>query len=360
MNKKIAIIGTVGLPAQYGGFETLAENLVDKLADDYNITVYCSSKGLASKPLHYKGASLVYSPLDANGVQSIPYDIWAMVHAIKKADVLLVLGVSGCVVLPLLTPFLRNKKVIVNIDGLEWKREKWQGFAATFLRFSEKIAVKFADVVVADNQKIQEHVHQSYGKSSELIAYGADHASARPLTESLQQQYPVLKDDYAFSVCRIEPENNIHIILEAMQGVKDFPLVLIGNWQSSDYGQALRRQYANAANLHLLDPIYEQEKLDSIRANCKIYLHGHSAGGTNPSLVEAMYLGLPIMAFDVGYNRETTMGECLYFTDSQALTHLVQSTTGETLLEVAEKMQAIANEHYTWTVIAQRYAELFC
>lgn len=359
MDKHVAIVGTVGLPAQYGGFETLAENLVENLADSMAITVYCSGKGVTKKLKKYKGAKLVNVPLDANGVQSIPYDIVSMFHAARFANIILVLGVSGCIALPMLKLLFRRTKIIVNIDGLEWKRDKWKGVARWFLRFSEMIAVKFADVVVADNKRIQEHVTNSYRVDSELIAYGADHVRALPLTAELKTKYPVLLEDYAFSVCRIEPENNIHTILDAMSHISDFPLVLIGNWNSSEYGVALREKYGLLDHIHLLDPIYDQEKLDGIRSNCKVYLHGHSAGGTNPSLVEAMYLGLPIAAYDVGYNRETTMGCSMYFSDSDTLLQLLKDVSSGELAHIGEEMFKIAKKCYIWSAIAQQYEELF-
>jgi glycosyltransferase involved in cell wall biosynthesis len=111
---------------------------------------------------------------------------------------------------------------------------------------------------------------------------------------------------YACKVCRIEPENNVHVVLDAFSKLPRHTLVFIGNWNNSEYGRALREKYKDNTNMHLLDPIYDQRTLDVIRGNCFLYIHGHSAGGTNPSLVEAMYLGLPVIAFDVSYNRTTT------------------------------------------------------
>ena len=152
--KKVAIIGTVGLPAIYGGFETLAEYMTAELKDHYDFTVYASSKAYTQKLDEYNDVKLQYLPLNANGIQSIPYDVLSMLHALRHADILLVLGVSGCIFLPFIK-LISRKRIIVNIDGLEWKRDKWGVFSKAFLKFSEAVAVKVADVVVADNKVIQ-------------------------------------------------------------------------------------------------------------------------------------------------------------------------------------------------------------
>lgn len=356
--KKISIIGTVGIPAKYGGFETLTEYLTKNLHDSYELTVFCSGKNYSEKLESYNGAKLEYVALHANGVQSIPYDIISIFQSLRFADTLLILGVSGCIVLPFVRLFSK-KHIVVNIDGLEWKRDKWGKGAKWFLKFSEKLAVKYADVVVSDNKVIKEYVRSEYGVQSELIAYGADHVTKEILSDELKVKYPFLGSRYAFKVCRIEPENNIHLILEAFGEYKKLYVVIIGNWSNSEYGRELKEKYSNFENIFLLDPIYEQNSLNQIRSNCYIYMHGHSAGGTNPSLVEAMYLGLPIMAYGVQYNRETTEDKALYFDDKDGLTKLLENIDEKQLQIVAHDMFAVAKENYVWEKISEQYAELF-
>ena len=356
--KSVSIIGTVGLPAKYGGFETLTEYLTKYLSKEYDMSVYCSAKSYDGTLESYNGAVLKYINLKANGVQSIPYDIISIVRACRTADTLLILGVSGCIVLPFVKMF-SHKKLVVNIDGLEWKRHKWNKYAKWFLKFSEKQAVNYADAVITDNKVIQEYVETEYGKQSSLIAYGADHVQKLHLDTSMLNEFPFLQEKYAFSVCRIEPENNIHLIVEAMSQQETLPLVLIGNWDKSQYGRDLRSQYRHLEHIHLLDPIYDQGRLNQIRSNCTLYLHGHSAGGTNPSLVEAMYLELPIFAFDVAYNRETTEHQAKYFTCSVELFKLIEDLENIDLNEIAEKMYTIAEKRYKWEIIARQYAKLF-
>ena len=350
----VSIIGSAGIPAQYGGFETLAEQLVINLQDDIEFEVFCSKSAYKQHPTHYQKARLIYIPLNANGIQSIPYDIISIFKSLKS-DILLVLGVAGAIIFPFIK-LLTSKKVIVHLDGIEWKRDKWNWIAKKYLKFSEALAVRCADKIISDNEEIQRYVKERYLKDSVLIEYGADHFSLENSElANLNAQLPAV---YAFSVCRIEPENNIHLILEAFSAA-EMHLVIIGNWDRSEYGRSLLQQYAKHTNIHLLGPIYDQQKLNAIRAKAKIYIHGHSAGGTNPSLVEAMYLKLPVVAFDVPYNRATTEGKAFYFSDKENLKNIVESLSEGALVEVAGKMSEIAERRYRWTIVAEKYKNLF-
>jgi len=355
---KVSIIGTVGLPAKYGGFETLVNHLTINLADQFDITVYCSGKAYVNQVKICNGAKLKYINLNANGAQSILYDIISIFKSLKKSDVLLILGVSGCIALPFIN-LISKKKIIVNIDGLEWKRAKWGKFARNFLKFSEKIAVKNADFIVTDNQVIKDYVNSEYGLNSHLIAYGADHVTKEPLDEKFLEKYPFAKKKYSFKVCRIEPENNIHIILEAFSKLPEKNIVCIGNWLNSDYGKNLKNEFEKYKNIFLLDPIYDQKILNQFRSNCSFYVHGHSAGGTNPSLVEAMYLGLPIFAFGINYNIETTANKAVYFNDINDLVSLLKKQDKDILNSIAKDMKTIALERYTWSSVSGKYKELF-
>lgn len=356
MMKKVAIIGTVGVPANYGGFETLVENIIGENASDgLEYTVYCSGKKYNAHLNSYKGAKLKYVCLNANGAQSTLYDIVSMIKTGNKYDVALILGVSGCIFLPVFRWWFRNK-LIVNIDGLEHRREKWGRFAKWFLLKSEAIAVKYADVVVADNKGIQDYVMETYGIDSALIAYGGDHVSrivSAEQTASVLNEYGVKSGEYAISVCRIEPENNCHMILEAF-AVSGKRLVYIGNWNRSEFGRWLKKRYAKYKNITIHDPVYNLDTLFVLRSNAEMYVHGHSAGGTNPSLVEAMFIGRPIVAYDVVYNRATTDNKARYFNSSDGLIELLEHD-----IDNGQEMKRIAQERYTWKKIASQYEELY-
>ncbi|MEM8889566.1 MAG: DUF1972 domain-containing protein, partial [Bacteroidota bacterium] len=304
----------------------------------------------------WKGARLIYLPCNANGWQSVPYDMMSILHAMLYADTLLILGVSGAIILPLIRLIIK-KRIIINIDGQEWKRPKWSKWAKAFLKFSEKLAVRYSDEVITDNAALQKYVREEYGIESRLITYGGDHVLHQSWGEE-EKKYPFQPQEYAFKVARIEPENNVHLILEAFSQLSDKKLVLVGNWEHSNYSKTLRKQYANFPNLFLLDPIYDQHKLDALRSNCRLYVHGHQAGGTNPSLVEAMNLGLPIVAFDVSFNRESMLHQGMYFSNVPQLLTRLLNTEDSTLHKLGNTMLRIARSHYNWKLIASQYGAL--
>lgn len=356
---KVAIIGTVGVPANYGGFETLVEKLVrHNKSEDLQYAVYCSKKSYNDERWVYHGAKTEYVGLNANGMQSIPYDILSLIKASRNSDVVLVLGVSGCAFLPVFRLFSK-KKLVINIDGLEHRRDKWNKWVRKFLKFSEKQAVKYGDVIVTDNKGITDYVMEEYGKPSELIAYGGDHVLTdvdEELTEKVLNDYNIAKNQYALGICRIEPENNVHTILNAFEEAKK-KIVFIGNWQKSEYGKSLAEKYKDSKYIRITSAVYDLNVLNVIRSNCSVYLHGHSAGGTNPSLVEAMFFAKPLIAFDCVYNRESTENKATYFKDKEELVSILNGepdryANGNQMLEIARR-------RYTWETIARQYEALY-
>ncbi len=356
-SKVISLIGTVGVPANYGGFETLVDNLVryhhGRALSDV-LYVYCSGSAYSERREAYLSAKLYFLPFSANGVQSIPYDICSLLAAVMRgSDCILLLGVSGAVALPIIRLFSRVR-IVTNIDGIEWRRKKWRGVAKWFLRFSERLAVRFSHEVLADNAGIADYVRNTYGHNCQVIAYGGDHAvevASKPYVGNLP-------DRYAFALCRIEPENNVDMILDAFLKQASMPLVFVGNWGNSTYGVGLRERFGGDTHLHLLDPIYDVGVLRNLRERANLYVHGHSAGGTNPSLVEMMHFGVPVAAFDCSFNRYTTDGKAWYFASAEQLAALLPSVNTEAAKKNGANMLALAGERYTWKAIGAAYFKL--
>lgn len=231
-------------------------------------------------------AELRHAPLKANGFSSITCNIASMLIALKSgAFPPLILGVSGAIALPFI-PMFSSAKIYTNADGNEWKRRKWGRFVSSFLRWSEWLAASFPRVIIADNEPVSHYLQQEYRANSETIAYGADHALRAPATA--------------------------HPLLE----------VMIGNWFASECAHRLWGVYKGVAGLQLSDLIYDAGILRGFRDKATLYVHGHLAGGTNPSLVEAMFCGLPVLAFDCKLNRSTTAGPACYFRSADELSHL--------------------------------------
>lgn len=353
---KVAIIGTNGIPSKYGGFETLVEYLVKYLSAEYELTVICSSKTNPNKIAEYNGCKLEYIPLRANGWQSIFYDIISVFKSYKYYDKIIVLGASGSIIMPLFKRY-RNK-YIFNFGGLDWERSKWNFFTRKFLKLSESLGIKYSDHLISDNIGIQEYIQSEYNRDSTLITYGGNQAFKVAANLKDFEKYPFISNSYAFSVARIQPDNNIDLLLESFDKNSLFPFVLVGNWASCKYGIETKAKFSNKPNIILIDAIYDPRELNLLRSNCKVYLHGHSAGGTNPALVEAMNLGLPILAYDCVFNKYTTNFQAEYFSSTINLSDKLETLSDNKLKEIGEKMYLIAKDVYQWEKIAKKYSEV--
>ena len=355
---KIGIIGTNGLPGRYGGWDHLLNELTKELGLKYDITVFTSLNNGFEEIEYFNNAYLHRIKLNANGWQSIPYDIYSMYLSVKnKHDILLVLGTSGCIIMPFLK--LMGVNVILNPDGVEWERGKWNKLIKLILYIFHQIGVKYAKYIVADNKIIYDKIVKNR-KNVYLIEYGGDNAKKTQVDELFFRELDLKPKNYAFKVCRIVPENNVELILRVFSK-NGKRLVLVGNWNVSEYSRNLKIKFSSYKNLSLIGPIYEQENLDSLRSNCKIYIHGHTVGGTNPSLVEAMNLALPCIVYNVDYNIETTDNLALYFNNEESLQKLIEDywLNNIFLEKLGEVMLSIAKNRYSWKRITNSYDEIF-
>jgi glycosyltransferase involved in cell wall biosynthesis len=354
---RFAIIGTRGIPNNYGGFETLTEYLVEYLANEIDTTVYCSSIDMDGNLINYKGASLKYVHVTSHGLLGVIYDSISLLKVLREFDVILFLGFGGGFVMPFISS-KNKKKIILNIGGLDWKRNKWSPFAQKVIKKAEGLLIKNCHKIISDNVAIQQYIKQEYNKESVFIPYGGDQAVKQPIDEPSINDYPFLKENYAFTVTRIQPDNNIDMILKSFTAQDHISLVIVGNWDDSEYGKLTKQKYLNKPRVILLDAIYDRKKLDILRSNCAIYIHGHSAGGTNPSLAEAMYLGLPVFAFASGYNEYTTSNKAIYFKNEKELTSLIINYQSYPLKQIGAELREFAKVHYIWKNIADQYKQV--
>lgn len=358
--KRIAIIGTNGIPARYGGFETLAEHLTRELGEQFAFTVYCSSVySKAERKRFLNQARLIYLPMKANGFMSIIYDIINTVDAWFRADILLVLGPSAGFMLPLNRVF--GKKLIVNCGGLdEWKREKFSFIQRAMITLNFRNSTRAADINIADNVPLQESLKEKFSVDSVVIAYGGDHIQKLPAGPDDMIRFPFLAGSYDLSVSRAQKDNMLHLVLEAYTGVPERTLVLVSNWETSEYGKRLKNEYSGKyPNIILQEAIYDTSVLDIIRNNSSLYIHSHSRCGTAPSLVEAMHFQKPVISFDVRTNRGTTRNKALYFNSVEDLREKLTNVNQSELDETGRQMAEIAVNEYTWHRIAEKYADLF-
>jgi glycosyltransferase involved in cell wall biosynthesis len=347
----VGVVGTHGLPASYSGWETLVHNLFYRRVKVEYLIATPKSRIQEQSPLE-KSVSL-YIPLKASGWQSLFYDALSMWRMRNKVDVILILGISGCWFLPFFNLFF-NGQIITNTDGIEHKREKWGLVASMILKISENLAVKFSNKLIADNPGIDNYLLKTYSRKADaIIAYGGIEYE---VNKSLYlEKYPVEPKSFDLAIARIVPENNIETILEAYQG-ESRNLLFVGNWDTSSYSVELfNRDWSS--NICLLPADYNQHRLSSLRKACRFYIHGHSAGGTNPSLVEALSLGCNILSYNVNFNRYVIEDYGSYWTDTEGLKSLVEQDFNR---KSETSILEYYNANYKWEVIINLYEMILC
>ena len=320
---KLAIIGTRGIPNHYGGFEAFAAQLAPEMAKrGHEVVVYCSATHPMKEGM-WKGVMRILKPDPAwmGSFSQFVYDLACILHLRKNpADVILQLGYTSSGVWQFLLP---TQPVCTNMDGLEWTRSKYNPLVQRFLKWSEGRAAKRADVLIADAKTIAAYLETTYGLPATYLPYPAlpDHTPPQPhlLPPGLQ------KNQYGLLVARAEPENHPEMIIKGWLLSKTAKkLVLVGNWQATPTGLDLLRRYSDAPGVVFMNPIYQAEQLKNLRRCAWVNLHGHSVGGTNPSLLEAMAAGKPILAHANPFNREVAGTEALYFTSAEDLAALME------------------------------------
>ena len=361
---KIGIIGSDGIPARYGGFETFVEQVAPHMAAmGHEVVVVGSGKGRgvdAAAPSLPHGVTSLYLPLSANGVSSIPYDVASFLKIWRGMDAILVLGVSAGIFMPCMRVLAGRRPVVVNVDGLEARRAKWKGFRKKFLAWSESVAIRHADVVVCDNEGIRELVDRHYPDvHSVTIAYGGDHTvrlADDEVASMLQSRFDLRPHSYALSIARIEPENHIGLMIDAFLASRSVErYVLVGNFSSTEYGRHLKAKHGDDSRVRIIDALYDARLLAALRSGCQVYLHGHSVGGTNPSLVEMLPYSRPILAFDCVFNRYTLAQGGGYFRDASMLRDLLAQAKLEDFIPSGSVRD---DPRYTWRRIAEDYVRI--
>lgn len=347
---RLAFIGSAGIPNRYGGFESFLEHCGPAFAAATASTVVTCDAALYQDDLSpdFRGVRRVFLTTRANGASSILHDLLAFIRVYRESTHIMVLGVSGGPWFPLLKLMCRlgGKRLGVNIDGVEWRRTKFSRNKQRVLRLFDHLAQRFSDVVVYDNAGLAPYVLPGARATAVEIGYSGDHVLRRP--EIARQP------GTALTVCRIEPENNLDMLIDGALRSGLSRYTIVGNWNNSDYGRALRERFRGESRLELLDPIYDPLRLAELRESCAIYLHGHSVGGTNPSLVEMLYYDCAVLCFDVSYNRASAGAGASYFEDVAALAPCIDAALrGQAGGEMAARNDLRAK--YTSHAIAQAY-----
>jgi len=336
--------------------------------------VYVSCEGGSPDPKpEYKGVRLFYFPLKPfyRIVYETSYDIYSLIKASRSCDCVYMLGYGAGFFF--FIPRIFRKKLLTNVDGIEWKRDKYSRLEKLILYWSEKAAVRFADVVVADSMGIKGYIDSAYGKKATFIAYGANEpetvpwdASRLETVKTAGKKFSRLEpDDFYLVVARLEHANNIHTIVEGFgKAATGRKLVIVGDFASASY-RKLVESVVDANGLRdrviFTGGIYRNRLLDMLRQHNYAYIHGHSAGGTNPSLLEAMILRNLIIAHDNQFNREVGVDSLQYFRDADELAAVIDGVEGDygNYRQLKEKAHARVTDHYSWDKIAREYDAVF-
>lgn len=356
---KIAIIGTRGIPNHYGGFEQFAEFFSVYLAEKgHDVYVY-NSHNHPYQQKKFNGVNIIhcYDPEYRIGTAGqFIYDYNCIKNSHKhNFDIILQLGYTSNSVWYFCLP--KEAVVITNMDGLEWKRSKYSKPVQRFLKYAEKLAANKSDYLVADSLGIQEFLKKEYNKESEYIAYGAT-----PFTtpdEKILEQYEVKKYGYNMVMARFEPENNIDMVLAgAARSNDNTPMLVIGN-HNTKYGKYLKKKYSLYKRIKFIGALYNLEHLNNLRYFSKIYFHGHSVGGTNPSLLEAMASGALIAAHNNAFNKGVLQDNAFYFANPDEVMYLLKHLNKEANKAIIQNnIQAIQND-FNWEKINGKYLQFF-
>jgi glycosyltransferase involved in cell wall biosynthesis len=357
---KIAILGTRGIPNNYGGFEQLAQHLSLGLREKGHEVYVYSSHRHSFKERTWRGINIIhkYDPEKKIGTMGqFIYDLNSIMHSRRHGfDVIINLGYTSSSVWMKLFP--KKSLVITNMDGLEWKRSKYGRKVQRFLRYAEKLAVKYSDMLVADSIAIQKYLLERHGVHSHYIAYGAD-IFQHPDPGALKQ-FGLEPYSYDMLIARMEPENNIEMILEGVTASgTGRRFLVVGNYKNK-FGSYLRTKFAGRENIVFTGPIYDAPTTNNLRYYSNLYFHGHSVGGTNPSLLEAMGCNCLISAHDNEFNRGVLGDDAYYFSSAQDISRYLRecnkqdSRNAVLLKNNLDKISGI----YTWDRIVHEYEAL--
>lgn len=367
---KIAFVSTRGIPNNYGGFEQFVEYISVGMAQRGHEVVVYSPKFHPYQESTYKGVRIkhIYSPETWMGssVGSFFYDFASLRDALKKEDfdIIYVAGYTSIIPAYIWFNVKKRKRPIftTNMDGLENKRSKFSPMVRRFLDWEEKMAVKYSHYLIADNMGIHDYYKEKYGKESKFLAYGADiHDDFK--AEYLEE-FGLKSEEYYILIARLEPENNIVMAIESYLHSKENgrrPLIVVGK-TNTPHGKELVEKYGNERNVEFVGGIYDFKKLDSVRHFSKAYFHGHSVGGTNPSLLEAMAAGCFIFAHDNIFNRAVLKENAFYYPSADKVTEYLNRidtiAEGSKIQYTARNIEVIRNE-YSWESLIDKHEKYF-
>jgi glycosyltransferase involved in cell wall biosynthesis len=352
MTKTIAIIGSHGLYANYGGWDELVNNLAERKPEDTHYIVFNSADAPPHKQIP-EGITVRQLKLRADGYQGILYDFWSIFESYWKVDAILLLGVQGIPIVPFLRLF-KKVRIVSNVGGIEWLRPKFGFLQKQYLKWCFNLSMVYSSIVILDNSYHLDFVPKKIKAKVKVLPYGGEIDTSLEITEELEQKYPFIRSDYFLSVSRVLEDNQIAPLCESFVNSK-YMLVLISNLSTSQYGKQILQDYGNLPNIVLIDGLYIKPELDLVRRHCKAYIHTHTLCGTAPSLVEMMIAQRPLISIDNPQNRFTLQGEGYLFTSFPQVHQLLNR--GEDLSRYIASREVC--DRYSWQRVVKEYESCF-
>jgi hypothetical protein len=352
--KKVAIIGSHGLYANYGGWDQLVKNLAEKKSThDIHYLVFNSKE--SPKIIHNlpDGVEVKHINLKASGFEGLFYDFWTILLCYFKVDTILLLGVQGIPLISILKLF-KNKIIISNVGGLEWERPKFSYWAKLYLKFCFHLSFLYSNKVILDNEYYLTFAPDSKKGKAVIIPYGGEIDTSLLVTNPLLEKYNFLEKEYYLSISRALEDNFIDKLCETFSKT-ELILVLISNFTSSTYGKEVFEKYKNYRNIILINGLYQKNELDLVRRKCKAYIHTHTLCGTAPSLVEMIISQRPIISIDVPQNRFTLDNAGIYFKSYNELYQILKSDLN--LNKSIPKVELLSK--YDWQTVVNNYQVLY-
>lgn len=357
---KLAIIGSRGFPSTYGGYETLVRHLArDWALRGHDVTVYCRTRNEGRRIWLTEGVRCIWTPgYDSKSASTLSFGVTSHIDAaIRGYDAVLVLNIANGFFLPLLRA--RGVPTVVNTDGIEWERGKWGPVARRVFYRGAALTAKFADALVADSQAIAKIWEKLFSVSSTYIPYGA------PVIDSIGktrvEALGLRAQSYMLVVARLIPENNVEVALDALELMQTrCPAVIVGSANYNSPLESRLRDLDHRGYVRWLGHVSDQELLTQLWANCGAYIHGHSVGGTNPGLLQALGAGAPTLALDTEFNREVVeIDEQLFANDPPDLALRLERLVGNPEMQrrFAARGRKVILRRYSWDAVSSAYLE---
>lgn len=349
---KVAIVGSHGLYANYGGWDQLVKNLAELKSNNIEYLIFNSADS-PQNIMPPKGVKVKRLWLKASGFQGLFFDFWSILICFWKVDTILLLGVQGIPILPFLRLF-KKFSIVSNVGGIEWERPKFGFFSKKYLKLCFNLSFIYSKSVILDNQYYKKFLPEFQNANVVILPYGGEIDTSLDVNEDIVKKYPFINNEYFLSISRSLEDNLIDELCESFLESR-YKLVLISNFSSTPYGNNVWNKYCNNTNIILINGLYEKPELDLVRRKCKAYIHTHTLCGTAPSLVEMIIAQRPIISIENAQNRYTLHNQAFFFSSFSQIQEMIN--TKKDLIEFVPSDEI--RKLYNWHKIVKDYELVF-